>query len=133
MKLADEQQNPPPHDALAQSLSQAPGKHDEGGGVGEAQQPADDKLGVREADEVDEGPAEAGEQHGADKCAGHRAGEFEVVVGGPKTGGNVVGGRAVDEDVVGGLDVEGFLYFCVRGQDEVEGDEGWDEAQESVI
>lgn len=86
-----------------------------------------------EAEEADDRPAKPGEEHGADEGAGHGAGEVEVVIGGAQAGGDVAGGRAVDEDIVGGLDVEGLLYLCVRGQQEVEGDEGGNEPQEEEV
>lgn len=42
-------------------------------------------------------------------------------------------GGAVDEDVVGSLNIEGLLNFCVWGDEEVERNEGGYEAQESNV
>lgn len=73
--------------------------------------------------------AQAGEDDRADKGARHGAGEREVVVGGAQAAADVDDGRAVDEDVVRGLQVEGLLDLGVGGDDEV--DEG-DEDEEGV-
>jgi hypothetical protein len=40
---------------------------------------------------------------------------------------------AVDEDVVGGLDVEGFLDFCVGRCEEVDEDESWEDEGEGHV
>lgn len=82
MKLTRQQQNPPPHHAHPQPLSQASRENQQRGGIGEPQECADDELGVAEADEVDDGPAEAGEEDGADKRPRYGAGKLKMVVSG---------------------------------------------------
>lgn len=52
-------------------------------------------------------------QHRPEKRPGNGAGEGEVVVRAGETSVDVFGRGAVDEDVVRGLEVEGFLDFGV--------------------
>ena len=50
-----------------------------------------------------------------------------MVIGLAQARVDVCGGRAVDEDVVGGLDGEGFFDFGGGGEEEVDEDGEWDE------
>lgn len=133
MKLACHQKHPPPGDGDAQCPGQGPGEVVETCGVEEAQDGANDELGIGEASEIDERLTRAGEEDGADEGARDGTGEGEMVVGGLEAGIDIVGRRAVDEDVVDGLDGEGLLDFGVWGDEEVEEDErGEDESKESI-
>lgn len=86
-----------------------------------------------EADEGNDGLGEAGQQHRADEGPGDGAGEGEVVVGGGQPVVDVRGGRAVDEHIVDGLDVERLLDLGVGGDDEVEQHEGRDGEREEGV
>lgn len=83
---------------------------------------------------VQEGAGEVSEEEGADEGARDGAGEGDVVVGGADVGGEGGGGEgcAVGEDVVRGLEVEGFFDFGVGRGEEVEEDEGGEEEGEGL-
>jgi hypothetical protein len=70
---------------------------------------------------------DAGEKQGSDKGPRDSAGEGEMVVCGGQARSNIAGGRAIDKYVVGGLDVERLLDFCIRGDNEMDQDSEWDE------
>jgi hypothetical protein len=56
-----------------------------------------------------------------------------VVVGGEESGVEWVEWKAMDEYVMGCLDVERFLDFGVRCQQEVEEDKSWEEDSEDGV
>lgn len=73
-----------------------------------------------EADEGDDGLAQAGEEQGTEKGAGHGAGEGEVIIRVQEALVNILGWGPVDEDIVGCLQVERLLDLCVGRREEVE-------------
>ena len=133
MELARLEQQVPPCRAGAVRASEIGGKDQQARRVEEPQEGPDDELGVLEADEGNDGLGEAGQQHRADEGPRDGAGEGEVVVGGGQPVVDVRGGRAVDEHIVGGLDVERLLDLGVGGDDEVEQHEGRDGEREEGV
>lgn len=127
MKLRNKEHSPPARNSLPMSRSERIPEGKEAAGIEGAQDGPDDELRMLKARERDEGLADAGEEDGADKSARDGAGEGGVIVGEGEAVVDVAGGGAVDEDVVGGLEVEGLLDFGVGGDEEV--DEGCDEEQ----
>lgn len=121
MELAHHEAQPPPARSLAKRRIHRPAKHQKRDSVKDSQHSANNNLRGAKADEGDQRLARPGEYHGADKGAGHGAGEGEVVVGGGEGGARVPArGRAVDEDVMGGLQVERLLDLCVRRDEQVD-------------
>lgn len=133
MKLAHAQEHPPPRGGGPERAGGGIPEDEQGGGVGEGQDGAHDELRVAEAGDGDERLAHAGEQDGADKGAGHDAGEGEVVVGVQEARAHRGRGRAVDEDVVRGLQVERLLDLGVgRDEDVREGQEEEQRVEQQV-
>ncbi|KAK1253723.1 hypothetical protein MKX07_001800 [Trichoderma sp. CBMAI-0711] len=80
-------------------------------------------LEAAAAEQRDQRLAHAREEHRPDERPRHGAGERKVVVRRRQPGMDVARGCAVGEDVVRGLQVEGFFDFGVGGAEEVqEGD-----------
>lgn len=127
VKLPDHEGDPPPRRALPEGGPQRIAEDEEGGGVEGAEGGAYDELSMAEASEGDQGLGDAGEEQGTDEGARDGAREGEVVEAGGEAGADGGGGGAVDEDVVGGLYVEGLLDLCVGGEQEV--DEGGEEEE----
>ncbi|KFY82641.1 hypothetical protein V500_10411 [Pseudogymnoascus sp. VKM F-4518 (FW-2643)] len=102
---------------------------------GGAEDGVSEGAGVAEDVGVEEGAGEVREEEGADEGPGDGAGEGDVVVGGADVGGEGGGceGCAVDEDVVRGLEVEGFFDFGVGRGEEVEEDERGEEEGEGGL
>ncbi|TFB03959.1 hypothetical protein CCMA1212_003610 [Trichoderma ghanense] len=125
MELAHAQQNPPPRRAPPKRRPHGPRKHRQADGIEAAQHRPHDELRMLGpcADQRDQRLAQAREEHRPNKRPRHGAGEGEVVVRRGQPGVDVARGRAVGEDVVRGLQVEGFFDFGVGGAEEVqEGD-----------
>lgn len=87
-----------------------------------------------EANKGYNGLRQTGERDCADERARHSTREVEMVIrSGEPLAGGVADGRAVDENVVGGLEVEGLLDFGVGCCEEVEeGDEEEERVEEGV-
>lgn len=134
MELTRHQHNPPPRRALPARLGQRIPEDEQTARVEGAQHRPHDELRVPEARQPDERLAQPREQHGAEERARHGPREGEVVVGGGEARRGGARGRAVDEDVVRGLQVERLLDFGVRGGQEVEeGDEEEEGVEEHVF
>lgn len=70
------------------------------------------------------GSRDEGEEKCAEESARHGTGELEVVIVGAESLRYVSDRRAILQDVVGSLDVEGLLYFGVGGDEQMEEDQG---------
>jgi hypothetical protein len=134
MELGHEQHNPPPRSSGAKGSGECIAKNEQATGVKQAEDTANEQLSVAEADEGKQRLGDAGEQDGTDKGTGHGAGEGRVIVGAGDAIRRVGQGRAVDEDVVGSLQVERLLDLGVGGEKEVkQGDEDKEGAGEDIF
>lgn len=131
MELRNKEYGPPPCNALPIRRGERIPKDQETAGIEGAEDGPDDELSMLEPRDRDKRLADTGEQNGADKSTRHGAREGEVVVGDGEALRDVTGGSAVDEDVVGGLEVEGLLDFGVGRDEEV--DEGDDEEERAEL
>ena len=120
MKLAGLQQYKPPRRRRTIGLLNIPSQHQERGSIEQAQDRSDDELSMVEADERDDGLANAGDEDGTDKRPRHSPRESKMVISLSQALIDVRGRSAVDEDIMSGLDVERLLDFCVRGYQEVD-------------
>jgi hypothetical protein len=116
VKLRRHHDNPPPRRAPPEAAPKRPRERRQARGVEGAEHQAHGELRVAEAQQARDGRLrEAGEEDRADEAARHGAREGEVVVRGREArGGAGPAGDAVDEDVVGGLEGEGFFNLGVR-------------------
>lgn len=73
-----------------------------------------------EAQQRDDGLRDTRQDDGANERAGHGAGKGQVVVGLEEARVDGRHGCPVGEDVVGGLEVEGFLDLGVGGEEDVQ-------------
>ena len=133
MELARLEQHVPPCHTGAVGAAEIASKDVHASSVEEPEDGPHDELGVLEANEGDNGLGKSGQEDGADKGAGDGAGEGEVVVGGGEPVMDVGGRGAVNENIVGGLHVEGLLDLGVGGDDEVQEDEGGDQEGEEGV
>ena len=77
------------------------------------------------------GSRDEGEKQGSEESARHGARELEVVIVSAESLGDVSERRAIDQDVVSGLDVERLLDFRKGGDEQMEEDQsGNEEVQE---
>lgn len=121
MKLSHHKSQPPPPRGLAKRRVHAPPKDEQARRVERAQHAPHHHLRGAKAQRRNQRLADPREEHGADKRARHGAGKGEVVVALREGGGRAVAeGRAVEEHVVGGLQVERLLDLGVRGEEEVQ-------------
>lgn len=119
MELTRHKPNPPPRNTVPIRPPQIPLHDQQAHPIEQPQHTPNHQLGVPEPHDRDNRLADPREEDRAEERPGHRAGEGEVVVGAGQAGADVRGGGAVDEDVVGGLQVEGFLDFGVGGDEKV--------------
>lgn len=113
MELSHEEQGPPSRGAVPKGRGNRIAKYDEAACVEGAQDTPDDVLSILEAEDGDERLADTRQQDGPDEGPGYGPGEGEVIIDAGEALANVTGRGAVDEDVVGGLEVEGLLDFGV--------------------
>lgn len=73
-----------------------------------------------EAQQRDDGLRDTRQDDGANEGAGHGAGKGQVVVGLEEARVDGRRGCPVGEDVVSGLEVEGFLDLGVGGEEDVQ-------------
>ena len=119
MKLTRHESNPPPRNPISKGPSQAPLQDQQTHTIEQPQHTPDYELCMLEANHSNKGLAESRKEYRAEKSPWHGTGEGEVIIGAGKAGVDVVGGGAIDEDVVGRLEVEGFLDFGVGGNKEM--------------
>lgn len=138
MELRHEHGSPPARHATSKRTPKEDPEDQQASSIGAAQNSPHDELSMLEADEGNKGLAHTREEDGTREGPGHGAGKCEMVVGGGDALNSVGAapteqGEAIDEDIVGGLEVEGLLYLCVGCEEEV--DEGGDEEErgEGVI
>ncbi|RFU74187.1 hypothetical protein TARUN_8066 [Trichoderma arundinaceum] len=120
MELAHTQQHPPPRRPLPQRLPHGPPENRQADGIKTAQHGPHDKLRMLEPDECNQRLAHAGQEHRSDKGPGHCARKGEMVIRGREPRVDVARRRAVDENVVRGLQVERFLDLGVGSGEEVQ-------------
>lgn len=120
MELRHTQQHPPPRRPLPKRLPHSSPKDHQAHGIEPAQYRPHDELRVLEPSQRNQRLAHACEEHRPDKRPRHGAREAEVVVRGGEPLVDIVCGRAVDENVVRGLEVEGLFDFGVGGGQEVQ-------------
>lgn len=134
MELADGERHPPAARRPAKGGVERAAEDEQARGVEAPEGGAHDELRAREAEQGDERLARGREDDGADKGARDGAGKGEVVVGGPQGGaGALADGRAVEEDVVRGLQVKRLLDLCVRRDEEVRERHGKEERVERQV
>lgn len=127
MELAHAQHHPPPRRRLPKRLPHSPPKHHQANGIKTPQHGPHDELRMLEPREGNQRLAHARQEHRPDKRPWHGAGESKMIIRGREPRVDVVGGRAVGEDVVGGLEVEGFFDFGVGRCEEVQQRDGEEE------
>jgi hypothetical protein len=71
------------------------------------------------ATQPDQRLAQSREDDGPDEGARHGARKGEVIIHIGEAGGDIMGGCAIDEYIVGGLKIERLLYLCMRRQQQV--------------
>ena len=125
MELACLEQQVPSCCSSPVGPSQTSGEHEERGGIEESQDGSHDELGMLEPYESNDGLCKSSQQDRTYESPGNSAWKGEVVIGAGQLVEDIRGWCSVDEHIVGGLDVEGFLNLGVGRRNEMYQDEGW--------
>lgn len=102
-------------------------------GVEQAEHEPDDRLSMLEANESNDWLTDSGEEDRAYKCPRHGTRKRKVVVCAAQLLIDIGGRCAVDEHIVGGLDVEGLLNLCIWSDQKVEDNESWKQQRKCLV
>jgi hypothetical protein len=111
MELAQQKGNPPPGSRRPEGLPHPIRISQQCEGIEEAQDSSHNQLRMLPAQNIDYRPRHASEDDGAKESAGDSTRKFEMIKGSLQTG---TFGRAVEEDIMCCLQVEGFFHFGIR-------------------
>lgn len=117
------EQRVPGPDVRAKGLRQAALVAEERGRIGEAEESTHNVLCMLRAEDCEDGACDESEEGRSGECSWDGTGEFDVIVCLTQAVREIVDWRAVGEDVVRSLEIEGLLDFGVWRGEEVEEDE----------
>ncbi|KAI1005170.1 hypothetical protein K3495_g3050 [Podosphaera aphanis] len=120
MKLTRLQEQEPPRRPGTVCVPEAMRVAQQGCAVAQPERGSDDKLRRLLPRDVDKRLRDARKGEGTDKRARHDAREGKMVVGPTERVGDPAGWKTVVEDIVGRLQIEGFLDFGVRCDEQMD-------------